>query len=60
MISRFIKNEGYEEIYGELVNNPDYSKPEVLVEFYKKMNYRIEYKNLGMQFAEISKKLQFK
>lgn len=51
-----VRKNGYKEIYGELVNNPDYSPPKVLIEFYRKLGFEIKSKKHGMQFAEISKR----
>ncbi|GGW41624.1 hypothetical protein [Arenibacter certesii] len=49
------KKNGFKKIYGELTNSPDYSSPDVLIEFYNKMGYNVKPKNHGMQYAEISK-----
>ena len=49
------KKNGFKRIFGELTNSPDYSSPDVLIEFYSKMGYNVKPKNQGMQYAEISK-----
>lgn len=56
-LESWARENGYKRIFGELVENKDFSPREVLIDFYSKNGYEIKYLDRGMQFAEILKYL---